>query len=185
MLNQILDDAFQQMDETLSALKDELKTIRTGKASISMLDGIMVDYYGTKTPLNQMANLMTPDATLITIKPYDTSAIKDIEKAILKADLGLNPSNDGEIIRVPVPSLSKERREMLSKKVKNISEEGKTTIRQIRREAKKEVEKLERENEISEDQKYRSIDEIQEETDKHTQKIEELCEKKEEELMGE
>lgn len=183
MLDDVLIDARKRMERTLEHVSKELRSLRTGRANISVLDDVSVDYYGTQTPLNQVASLSTPDASLILIQPYDKSVIDDIEKAILASDLGLNPSNDGNVIRVPIPDLTEERRQELAKVVGRITEEGKTAVRQIRRDANEEIEKLESEKEISEDDEHRGQEKVQELTDTVCDRIDELGEAKREELL--
>ncbi len=183
MIEEILDDTLDKMDKTIETVKEEFKGVRTGKASVSMLDGVQVEYYGTMTPLNQLATLLTPDASLITVKPFDKTISSTIEKAILKANLGLNPSNDGEIIRIPVPALNEERRKLMVKHIAEITENGKTALRNIRRDSNDKLKELEKKHSISEDQLHTSLDEVQEITDDKIKKLESLKESKEKELM--
>lgn len=163
---------------------NELKHLRTGRASLSLLDGVTVDYYGSPTPLNQLANLSVADAGLIVIQPYDPTQIAAIEKGIQRADLGLNPSNDGRLIRVPVPPLTEERRKELSKLVHKYAEEGRNAVRQIRRDANDKLKKLLKDHKISEDDERRALDEVQKVTDQHIASIDELQKKKDAELLG-
>ena len=172
-----------RMDATVGDARGKLATVRTGRASLAVLDGITVDYYGTPTPLNQVAKLSIPEATLIVAQPFDPSTLSDMEKAIMAADLGLNPSNDGKIIRIPIPPLTEERRKQLAKKVRAMGEEAKTAIRQIRRDANEEIKALENAAGISEDDARRCLDEIQKVTDRHTAQIDEMGKNKEQELM--
>ena len=180
---EILDRADTRMDATVDAARGKLATVRTGRASLAILDGITVEYYGTPTPLNQVAKLSIPEPTLIVVQPFDPSTLSDMEKAIMAADLGLNPSNDGKLIRIPIPSLTEERRKQLAKKVRAMGEEAKTAIRQIRRDANDEVKALEKSGGISEDDARRALDEIQKITDRHTGQIDEMDKTKERELM--
>ncbi|HXV77445.1 MAG TPA: ribosome recycling factor [Candidatus Polarisedimenticolaceae bacterium] len=179
----VLETAGERMDASVADAKQKLGTVRTGRASLAMLDGIRVDYYGTPTPLNQIAKLSVPEPTLIVAQPFDPSTLTLIEKAIMASDLGLNPSNDGKIVRIPIPPLTEERRKQLVKRVRALGEEAKTAIRQIRRDANEEIKKLEKDSAISEDAARRHLDEIQKTTDRHTDKIDGLCKDKEKELM--
>ena len=176
-------DAQERMNAGLEAARREFQSIRTGRANISVLDEVLVDYYGTSTPLNQLANLSAPDAQLLLVQPYDKSAIGDIERAIHAADLGLNPSNDGQAIRLPIPELTTERREELAKQVSVVAEHAKTEVRQSRRDANDAVKKLEHDKEISEDEERTAHDQVQELTDTFCDRIEELAESKRKELL--
>lgn len=183
MIKEILKDAENHMKKTLEVFKHEIASLRTGKASVSLLDGVKVDYYGTQMPINQIATISAPDATLIKISPYDVNAMQAIEKAIQNADLGLNPSNDGKVIHVPVPPLTQERRKSLVKKLHEYKEQCKVAIRNIRREAREEVKELMKAKEISEDDERRAEEQIQKLTDKYVEEIDKLADKKEEEIM--
>ena len=183
MVAEVQDESNRKMDHTLELLKAELASVRTGRASTDILNPIMVDYYGTPTPLNQMATLATPDAQLITVTPFDKSIIKDVEKAILAADLGLNPASDGNLIRVPVPVLTEERRRDLVKHVKKLGEDGKIAIRNIRRDANEKLKAKEKDKEISQDEEKMSHDKIQTVTDNHVKAIDEMVKEKEKDLM--
>jgi len=171
------------MDGVLEHLKKELAGLRGGRASLSILDHIKVDYYGTPTPLKQVSNLAMPDGRMITIQPWDTSIIKEIEKAIVTSDLGITPSNDGKLIRLPIPPLSEERRKDLVKVSKKYGEDTKIHIRGIRREGNDELKKLQKDSIITEDDLRRGENEIQKVTDADTKKVEELLKKKEEEIL--
>jgi ribosome recycling factor len=171
------------MGKTISALKSELKRIRTGRASLSLLDGIRPDYYGTPTPLNQMATLAVPESRLITIQPWDATVIKDIEKAILKSDLGLTPSSDGKIIRISIPPLTEERRKELVKVVHKICEEHKVAVRNIRRDSNELLKGFKKDGDISEDDAFKAQDEVQKITDEHIEKIEAIYKQKEKEII--
>jgi len=171
------------MDEAVSYFKKELSHIRAGKAQPSLLDGVKVDYYGSKTPLNQLANVSAPEARMLTVQPFDKSAMEDIEKAIMSAGLGLNPNNDGNIIRIPLPILSEERRKDLVKRVGELAEDARISIRNTRRDANDEIKKAVQSESLPEDSKYEAEEEIQTITDQHTEKVSELLEKKEEEIM--
>jgi len=172
-----------KMDGVLEHLKKELTGLRGGRASLSMLDHIKVDYYGTPTPLKQVGNLAMPDGRMITIQPWDTSIIKEIEKALVTSDLGITPSNDGKLIRLPIPPLSEERRKDLVKVSKKYGEDTKIHIRGIRREGNEELKKLQKNSTITEDDLRRGENEIQKVTDADTKKIDELLKKKEEEIL--
>jgi len=173
----------ERMDKTIDALRKDLASIRTGRASLSIFEGITVDYYGTPTPINHLATLSIPESRMITIQPWDPKMIPEIEKAIQKSDLGLNPSNDGKIIRVVIPQLTEERRKQLVKQVHKRGEEAKIAIRNIRRDENEEMKKLEKEQHLSEDETKRSLDEIQKITDSYIKKIDEIVAHKEEEIM--
>ncbi len=172
-----------RMQKSIEALKGELNRVRTGRASIALLDGIKVEYYGTSTPLNQVATLAVPESRLITIQPWDASILPDIEKAILKSDLGLVPTNDGKVIRISIPQLTEERRKELAKVVKRIGENAKIAIRNIRRDANDFVKKKEKEKEISQDELKKNQEEIQKMTDEFVKEIDRLVEEKEKEVM--
>jgi len=183
MIEDIYQETRESMGKTVAALKRELKRIRTGRASLSVLDGIKVDYYGTPTPLNQMATLAGPESRLITIQPWDASVIKDIEKAILKSDLGLTPSNDGKILRISIPPLTEERRKELVKVIHKICEDHKVAARNIRRDSNDLLKSLKKDGDISEDEAFRSQDEIQKITDEHINLIDECYSEKEKEIL--
>jgi ribosome recycling factor len=184
----MLDEVFliteEKMEKTLAHYKEELKTVRTGRASTSMFEKITVDYYGAPTPLPQVATINVPEARLITISPFDPSMISDIEKAILSSGMGFNPSNDGKLIRIPVPQLTEERRKELVKLVKKMGEETKLAIRNERRSANDKIKKLEKNKEISEDDSKRAVVDIQELTDEYIKKVDELTELKEKDIMA-
>jgi ribosome recycling factor len=180
MMEDILRNADSRMDSSVADARHKLASVRTGRA---FLDGVMVDYYGTPTPLNQVAKLSIPEPTLIVAQPFDPSTLQNIERAIMSADLGLNPSNDGKIIRIPVPPLTEERRKQFVKKIYGMGEDAKTAIRQIRRDANEEIKKLQKNGEVSEDDAHRALDEVQKVTDRHTEEIDSLCKNKEKELM--
>jgi ribosome recycling factor len=183
MIDEIYQETRESMGKTVEALKRELKRIRTGRASLSILDGIKVDYYGTPTPLNQMATLAVPESRLITIQPWDASVIKDIEKAILKSDLGLTPSNDGKILRIAIPPLTEERRKELVKVIHKICEDHKVTVRNNRRDSNDLLKSLKKDGDISEDEAFRSQDEVQKITDEHIKLIDECYSEKEKEIL--
>ncbi|MBI5042713.1 MAG: ribosome recycling factor [Nitrospirae bacterium] len=172
-----------KMEAALNVLKKEFATIRTGRASLSLLDGVKVDYYGNTTPLNQVATLAVPESRLITIQPWDPKVIEAIEKAILSSGLGITPANDGKVIRLPVPPLTEERRKELVKLAKKMAEDARVAIRNIRRDINEEVKKIEKEKKISEDESRKSLEDIQKTTDQYIKKIDDILKKKEEEIM--
>lgn len=180
---QVLDQLEKKMHATLQDAKHKLAAVRTGRASLSMFDAVMVDYYGTMTPLNQVAKLSIPDPTMVVAQPFDPSALPAIEKAILAADLGLNPANDGKLVRIPIPSLTEERRKQLVKKVNGLGEEAKTAVRLLRRDANDELKKLQKDGDLAEDDSRRATDDVQKKTDKYVGEIDALCKHKEKELM--
>ena len=173
----------EKMKKAFESVTREFSEIRTGRASPHLVEGLYIDYYGTPTLLKQLASISVPDAHLIVIQPWDATAIPEIEKAIQKSNLGINPSNDGKVIRLSVPQLSKERREELAKVVHKMSEEGRVSLRTIRRDAKEHVEKLEKDKVITEDDKFRGIDELQKLVDKYITKVDELLKSKEKEVL--
>ncbi|MDY6821476.1 MAG: ribosome recycling factor [Deferribacterota bacterium] len=183
MIDDILKSIREKMEKTTIHFRSELKSIRTGRASISLFDNIKVDYYGTPTPINQLSTLHTPDPHTVTIQPWDPSSVKMIEKAILGSNLGLNPTNDGKIIRVTIPPLTEERRTELTKIVKKMAEDAKIAIRNERRLGLDNIRKGEKEGEISEDIAKKTSDDIQQLTDEFVKKIDELVEQKINEIM--
>ena len=174
----------QQMEKTIEALKHEFSTIRAGRANAQMLDKIRVDYYGTPTPINQVGSISVPEPRTLMINPWDKSAMKDIETAIRNSDLGLNPTNDGEVIRLNVPALTEERRKELCKQAKKSAEEFKVRIRNERRDANDKLKKLEKEGEITEDDLKKAQDNVQKMTDKYTKEVDVLLEVKEKDIMA-
>jgi ribosome recycling factor len=176
-------EAREGMDKAVRSLKSELQKVRTGRASVALLDGVQVDYYGTPTPLNQLANLTTPDPRLIVVSPYDKGALGDIEKAIMKADLGLSPSNDGKVVRVPVPPLTEERRKDLVKQVHRAAEDHKVGIRESRRDALTLLKNLESEGALPRDDKHREEKKIQSLTDEMVKAIEDIASQKEQDIL--
>jgi ribosome recycling factor len=183
MIEEIKDEASDKMKKTLIALQGELKKIRTGRASLNIFDDIRLDYYGAMTPLNQMATLAVPESRLITIQPWDASVIKDIEKAILKANMGLTPTNDGKIIRITIPPLTEDRRREIVRQVNRICEEFRVAVRNIRRDANEMLKELKKEGEASEDDVFKAQDQIQKITDEHIKKIDEMYKEKEKEVL--
>lgn len=182
MIKEILSEAKQRMDKSIEDLSRELAPVRTGRASIHLLDNINVDYYGGLTPINQLATVHVSDPSLITVQPWDTSQMASIEKAILASGLGLNPSNDGKLIRIPIPPLTQERRVTLAKQVRKISEEHRAAVRNIRRDSNDRLKALLKEKELSEDMEHHGLDEVQKVTDSHIKQIDQLAASKEEEI---
>jgi ribosome recycling factor len=172
-----------RMDKVLSDLQHEMASVRTGRASVSLLDNVRAEAYGTPMPLNQLATLHVPDATMITVQPFDVSQIGAIEKAIRGADLGLNPANDGKIIRVPIPSLTEDRRKELVKKVHHIAEDHRVALRNVRRDSNEHIKKLLKDKLISEDEERRGLDETQKLTDNYIQKLDQAVKTKEKEVL--
>jgi ribosome recycling factor len=183
MIDEIYEDLKDRMGKSIESLKREYSRLRTGRASVSLLDGIRVSYYDTPTPLNQMASLAVPEPRLIVIQPWDKTAIEDIEKAILKSELGLTPMNDGKVIRISIPPLTEERRKELVKVARKMSEENKVSIRNIRRDANEMLKDLKKEKEITEDDLFRSQEEVQKATDQFISQVDELCAAKEKEIL--
>jgi ribosome recycling factor len=183
MEEKILKDIEAKMEKTLSSLKTDLNKVRTGRASLSLFDDIRIDYYGTPTPLNQIATLAVPEPRLITIQPWDTTVTGEIEKAILKSELGLTPSSDGKIIRLPIPRLTEERRKELVKVVKKMAEGTKVALRNIRREANDQFKGLEKNKKISQDQLHQMMEKVQTSTDKYIEKVDAALGVKEKEIL--
>ncbi|REJ78952.1 MAG: ribosome recycling factor [Acidobacteria bacterium] len=182
-INVVINETKPKMASVIEDLRRKLAAVRTGRASTSILDNIVVDYYGTPTPLNQMASVNVPEPQLLTVQPWDATQIDSIEKAINTANLGINPSNDGKIIRLPIPPLNEERRQQLAKQVHEIAEEHKIAIRNIRQHSNNELKKQLADKEISEDNERIGLDEVQKLTDEFVGKIDELAKKKEEEIL--
>jgi len=183
MLNDIYTDTQDRMDKALESLDRDYRRLRTGRASVSLVDSIRIDYYGTSTPLNQLATLTIPDPRTIMIQPWDTSVIGEVEKAILKSDLGLTPMNDGKVIRINIPPLTTERRRELVKVVKKMAEETKVAVRNIRRDANDMIKDLKKEKEISEDDQFRAQEETQRITDDLIKRIDAVYSAKEKEIL--
>jgi ribosome recycling factor len=182
-MKEIANDARKRMDSAVDDARKKLATVRTGRASVSLLDNVTVEYYGSEMPLNQVATIHAPEATLVTVQPFDPTQLGAIEKAIRASELGLNPSNDGKLIRVPIPPLTEERRKQMVKVVHEISEEHRTAIRNVRRDANDHTKKLLKDKTISEDAEKDGLDQIQKLTDQHITRINELSEHKEKEVM--
>jgi ribosome recycling factor len=183
MIDDVKADAESKMKKSVEAFKRELLSLRTGRASPALIEPLKVDYYGAPTPLQQIATIAAPEARLLTIKPYDQSALSAIEKAILKSDLGLTPMNDGKIIRLPIPALTEERRRDLTKIVRRHAEEAHVAVRNIRRDALKDLEEMEEEKMLSEDQHFKGKEVLQELTDKYIAQIDQIAKAKEAEIM--
>ncbi|MFQ5350189.1 MAG: ribosome recycling factor [Thermoanaerobaculia bacterium] len=182
-MNELFLEVEKKMRHSLDHFHEELKTLRTGRASLAMLDGIMVDYYGTPTPLNQLAGLSVPEATLIVAQVYDPSVIGTVEKAIMQADLGLNPSNDGKVVRIPVPQLTEERRKEIVKMAHDMAEAARNAVRQARREGNDGLKVLERDKEISQDQQHTGFEETQKLHDHYIAEIGKTLDTKEQDIL--
>ncbi|WOV86092.1 ribosome recycling factor [Sporosarcina oncorhynchi] len=183
MPKELMDQTKDKMDKAIAAFSRQLASIRAGRANASLLDRITVLYYGAPTPLSQMAGISVPEARLMVIQPYDKTTLGDIEKAILKSDIGITPSNDGSVIRLAVPALTEDRRKELVKEVKKEAEESKIGIRNIRRDANDDLKKMEKNSEITEDELRRESDEIQKLTDSYIEKVDEVAKDKEKEIL--
>ena len=184
MKDEVLKEAKRKMDKVLELMARDLSRIRTGRASVALLEGIKVDCYGTNMPLPQVASLAAPESRLLTVQPWDPSILADIEKAILKSDLGLNPVNDGKSIRLPIPPLTTERRKELVKLVKKMGEEGKVALRNLRREANEDLKEMKKEKLLSEDEAHRAQEEVQKVTDEFIKKVDTQTAEKEKEIMS-
>ncbi|HTX76474.1 MAG TPA: ribosome recycling factor [Terracidiphilus sp.] len=182
-LKELYGDLKRRMDQAVTTFQSQLASTRTGRASAHMLDSIKVDYYGTPTPIPQMAQVATPEAQLIVVSPYDPSIVKDIEKAIQASDLGFNPQTDGKIIRIPVPPMTEERRRDVVKHLNRVLEEHRTAVRNVRRDGNDALKKLAKEKKISEDEEKRSLEDVQKMTDDEIRKMEEMYQRKEKEVM--
>ena len=183
MIQSTYQETGDRMKKTTSSLENELKRVRTGRASLSIFDGIRVDYYGTPTPLAQMASLSIPESRLIMIQPWDVSVIKEIEKAILKSDLGLTPSSDGKIIRISIPPLTEERRKEIAKTVRKMCEDHKVAVRNIRRDANELLKGFKKDGDISEDDAFKAQDQVQSMTDEYIKDIDKIYTEKEKEIL--
>jgi ribosome recycling factor len=179
----VLENLKKETEQTIEALRRDLAKVRTGRASTALIESVMVDYYGTRTPLNQIASLSAPEARLLVVQPYDRSMMASIEKAIYQADLGLTPLNDGKIIRVPIPELTEERRKELARHVRKLAEDYRVSVRNHRRDANEHVKKLLKDKEISEDEARAVQDKIQKNTDESIEKLDKVVKAKEDELM--
>src|SRR3954465_1890760 len=183
MIDDFVSDATRRMDKSVEKAAHEFNTVRNGRASTALLDRIQVDYYGTMTPLQQLATINVPEARLITVQPYDPSSIKAIERAILESDLGLTPSNDGKLIRLPIPQLTEERRKELVKVVRHLAEEGRVAVRNVRRDVMHDLKELVKNGDVGGDEEHRAEERVQKLTDDHVAKIEELLKRKEAEIL--
>lgn len=183
MIAELTRDAEERMHKAVEVLRREYASIRAGRATPGLLDKIMVEYYGTPTPIKQLANIATPEPRLLTIQPFDKSIMPDIERAIMKSDLGLNPSSDGAVIRLNIPQLTTERRQELVKKVKKEAEEARVAVRNVRRDINDKLKKMEKDHEISEDEAKRSQDDVQKMTDRIIKELDKVMETKESEIM--
>jgi ribosome recycling factor len=183
MVDEVLEDLRSRMETVVTHLRKEYDRVRTGRASLSLLDGVRVDYYGTPTPLNQVATLSIPEARLIAIQPWDKGVLGEVEKAVQRSELGLTPMNDGKIVRIAIPPLTEERRKELAKLVRKMAEERKVELRNLRRDANETLRDLKKEKEITEDDLFRYQEEVQEITDQYVGKIDEVLEAKEKEIM--
>jgi ribosome recycling factor len=182
-IEDFVSEASRKMDRSVEAAAHEFNTIRTGRASAALLDRIQIDYYGTMTPLQQLATINVPEPRMLTVQPYDPGSIKGIERAIQESDLGLTPSNDGKIIRLPIPQLTEERRMELVKVVKGLAEEGRVAVRNVRRDAMHHLKDLVRNGDVGDDEERRAEERVQKLTDEHVAKIDELLKRKEAEIM--
>jgi ribosome recycling factor len=183
VIEDVVADAQRRMDRTIESTRQEFGSVRTGRASAGLLDRIQVSYYGTKTPLNQLAQISVPEPRLLSIQPYDKGAIKEIERAILESDLGLTPANDGQVIRLPVPQLTEQRRKDLVKVVGKLAEEGRIALRNVRRDAIAQLKELERDGEVGTDELHRAEDRVQKLTDGHVKLVDDLYKHKETEIL--
>jgi ribosome recycling factor len=181
---EVIKETKPRMDTVIEDFRRKLATVRTGRAAVSLLDNVMVDYYGTLTPLNQMASVHAPEPQLLTVQPWDQTQVPTVEKAIRAADLGLNPSNDGKLVRIPIPPLTEERRKQLAKQVHDIAEDHRTAVRNIRRDANERLKKMLKDKQISEDAERNGLDEVQKLTDTYIAKIDELTKTREHEITS-
>jgi ribosome recycling factor len=182
-IEDFLGDAQRRMDAAIEHTRQEFNSVRTGRASAALLDRITIDYYGTPTPLKNMATISAPEPRLLTVQPYDPTQIRAVEKAIQESDLGLTPSNDGKLIRLPIPQLTEERRKELVKVVRRYAEDGKVAVRNVRRDVMRHLEELVRNGEVGDDEERRGENQVQKLTDEHVNRIEELLKNKEAEIM--
>jgi ribosome recycling factor len=182
-MDELVDDAVRRMDKSVETIHSEFNSVRTGRASAALLDRISVDYYGQRTPLKQLATINVPEPRMLTIQPFDPSSLKTIEKAIQESDLGLTPSNDGKMIRLPIPQLTEERRKELVKVVRHMAEEGRVAVRNVRRDTMRHLEELVRNGEVGDDEERRAEERVQKVTDEHVHKIDDLLKRKEAEIL--
>jgi ribosome recycling factor len=183
MIDEFIADAVRRMDKSVETTQQEFNGVRTGRASAALLDRINVDYYGQATPLKQLATINAPEPRLLTVQPFDPTSLKGIEKAIMESDLGLQPSNDGKVIRLPIPQLTEERRKELVKVVRHLAEEGRVAVRNVRRDVMHHLKELVDSGQVGADEEHRAEDRVQKLTDEHTHKIDEVLKRKEAEIM--
>ena len=183
MMDDLVNDAIRRMDQSVEHTQHEFNAIRTGRASTALLDHVSIDYYGTQTPLNQLATINVPEPRMLTVQPFDPGSLKAIEKAIMESDLGLTPSNDGKLIRLPIPQLTEERRKDLVKVVRQRAEDGRIAIRNVRRDTMKHLEELVRNGDVGDDEERRAEEKVQKLTDDHVHKIDDLLKHKEAEIL--
>ena len=183
MIDDVLKDTTRRMDKSVEATRHEFMSVRTGRASTALLDRVQVDYYGQQTPLKQLATINAPEPRLLTVQPFDPGSVKSIEKAIQESDLGLNPSNDGKVIRLPIPQLTEERRKELVRLVRQLAEESRTAVRNVRRDTMHQLKELVDEGEVGADEEHRAEDRLQKITDEHTKRIDDLLQHKEAEIL--
>jgi ribosome recycling factor len=183
VIDELIQDATRRMDKSIEATRHEFNTVRTGRASAALLDRIHIDYYGQKTPLKQLATINVPESRMLTIQPFDPNSLKSIEKAIQESDLGLQPSNDGKIIRLPIPQLTEERRKELVKVVRHMAEEGRVAVRNVRRDVKHDLKELVTSGQAGSDEEHRAEERVQKLTDDHVKAIDDLLKHKEAEIM--
>jgi ribosome recycling factor len=181
-IEEFLEDAKRRMDRSIETTRSEFNGVRTGRASTALLDRITIDYYGTPTPLKNMATIGAPEPRLLTVQPFDPTQIKAIEKAVMESDLGLTPSNDGKLIRLPIPQLTEERRKELVKVVRHLAEDGRVAVRNVRRDVMHHLKELVRDGEVGDDEERRAEDRVQKLTDEHVHRIDELLKRKEAEI---
>jgi ribosome recycling factor len=182
-IDEFIQDATRRMDKSVESAQHDLNTLRAGRASVSLLDRIQVDYYGSQTPLNQLATLNAPEPRLLTVQPFDPTSLQAIERAIQESDLGLTPSNDGKLIRLPIPQLTEERRKELVKVARQMAEDGRVAVRNVRRDVMHHLKELVDKGEVGSDEEHRAEERVQKLTDDHTHKIDELLKRKEEEIL--
>jgi ribosome recycling factor len=182
-IDELIQDATRRMDKSVEAAHNEFNSLRTGRASAALLDRISVDYYGQKTPLKQLATINVPEPRLLTVQPFDPNSVRDIERAIQESDLGLQPSNDGKMIRLPIPQLTEERRKELVKVARQMGEEGRVAVRNVRRDVMHHLRELVDNGEVGSDEEHRAEERLQKLTDEHTHKIDDLLKRKEEEIL--
>jgi len=182
VIDDLIQDATRRMDKSVESTQGEFNGVRTGRASAALLDRIQVDYYGQSTPLKQLATINVPEPRLLTVQPFDPSSVKSIERAILESELGLTPSNDGKVIRLPIPQLTEERRKELVKVVRQIAEDGRIAVRNVRRDVDRRLKELSQKGEVGKDEEHRAEERVQKLTDEHTGKIDELLKRKEAEI---